>query len=514
MPSPNQPPRPPKANLPQTLEERHRALQAVRDYVAELHVVPPLPLAELRRHADRVIETLRCDPAHRDYLAVLLNNELWRDAFAATPFERRLLLLPKCLRPSETCRAPFDALGLLCERCGQCAIDGLQSEAERLGYSVLVAEGSAVVMALIQAKKVEALLGVSCLNVLERAFAHMEAAALPGVAIPLLQDDCKETSVDVEWVRDYLRLFHPDPAHRLDLDALRSEIAGWFTPESLDALAGPAQGRSEAVARGWLLSGGKRWRPLLCAGVFQALQGDASVPFPDGVKQIALAVECFHKASLIHDDIEDDDPERYGAPALHAEHGLGVALNAGDFLIGEGYRLLAAAPFSAEQKAAMIHHAAEGQRQLCRGQGEELCWRRKREPFTPEQVLDLFRHKTAPAFEVALQLGALAAGCEPHAAVAPVLMAYSRALGVAYQIRDDLEDADPAAAPSPGLIPALSREEVLRWLDDYKTEAVRALEPLGNAALKGLLRRVVGRIFNETEWNTWCREIQEARRQL
>lgn len=500
--------RPPKPNLPQTAGERRQVLDAVRAYAAGLHVVPPLPLEELRRHAERILEGMQGDPAHRDYVAVLLNNELWRDTFASTPFERRLLLLPKCLRPSETCGAKFDALGLLCERCGQCSIGALQAEAERLGYSVLVAEGSAVVMALIQAKKVEALLGVSCLNVLERAFSHMEAAALPGVAIPLLQDDCRETEVDGDWVREYLRLFNPDPARRLDLDALRSEVAGWFSPESLNALAGPVQGRSEALAREWLLRAGKRWRPLLCAGAFQAMRGDAGAPFPDGLKQLALAVECFHKASLIHDDIEDEDAERYGAPSFHAEHGLAVALNAGDFLIGEGYRLISTASFSAGQKAAMLHYAAEGQRQLCRGQGEELCWRQAREPFTPEQVIDLFRHKTAPAFEVALQLGALAAGCESHADVASVLTHYSQALGIAYQIRDDLEDAE---AERPGMAPVLPRKQAFRLLEGYKAEAVHSLEPLGNAALKGLLRRVVGRIFNETDWNTWCREIQDAR---
>ena len=52
-------------------------------------------------------------------------------------------------------------------------------------------------------------------------------------------------------------------------------------------------------------------------------------------------MECFHKASLIHDDIEDDDAQRYGEPTLHVEHGVPVALNVGDLLIGEGYRLLA-----------------------------------------------------------------------------------------------------------------------------------------------------------------------------
>ena len=504
--------RAPKPNIPQTLAERQRVLQCVRSSVAELHAVPPLPLAEIQLLADRVVQTLQCNAVYHDYIAVLINNELWRDAFAAVPFERRLLLLPKCLRAEAACCAEFDAFGLLCARCGQCSIHDLQAQAERLGYSVLVAEGSAVVMALIQAKKVEAIVGVSCLNVLERAFPNMEAAAIPGVAIPLLQDDCRETSVDLDWVRDYIELSAEDTTRRLNLDALRTEVDGWFAPESLAAIMGAPQGRTEEIAREWLARAGKRWRPFLCAAVYEALREESV--FPDDLKKIAVASECFHKASLIHDDIEDGDPERYGAQTLHMQHGLAVALNAGDLLIGEGYRLIAASQLTAAQKSEMLRCAAEGHRQLCRGQGAELCWMQAPEPLTQQQTLEIFRHKTAPAFEVALHLGALTAGCEPHAAVASALTSYSEALGIAYQIRDDMEDhAEDAAALRPSLFPALSREEASRLLESHKEAAIRSLVAIDNAALKGLLRRVIGKIFNETEFNAWCLEIQGERKQ-
>ena len=75
---------------------------------------------------------------------------------------------------------------------------------------MLVAEGSAIVMALIQTGKIDAIVGVSCLSVLERAFPYMEAAAIPGVAIPLLQDDCKDTAVDIDWVWDVIHLTSDD----------------------------------------------------------------------------------------------------------------------------------------------------------------------------------------------------------------------------------------------------------------------------------------------------------------
>ena len=178
----------------------------------------------MKGHADELVAELGAIRSYRDYIGVLLNNEMWREQLAAVPFERRLLLLPKCLRVESKCPAPFDEFGLLCKQCGLCTIQDLQSEAERLGYAVLVAEGSAIVMSLIQTGKIEAIVGVTCLSVLERAFPYMEAAAIPGVAVPLLQDDCIDTTVDIDWVWDYIHLTSDDKTRRLDLGQLREEV--------------------------------------------------------------------------------------------------------------------------------------------------------------------------------------------------------------------------------------------------------------------------------------------------
>jgi geranylgeranyl diphosphate synthase, type II len=544
----------PKKNVPQTPMERTHILKSIRNYVAEYNPVPPLPVDELKVHADRVVEMLRCDPIYRDYIGVLINNEIWRETLAAVPFERRLLLLPKCLRVENKCPAPFDEFGLLCKQCGLCSIQDLQTEAERLGYAVLVAEGSAIVMSLIQTGKIEAIVGVSCLSVLERAFPYMEAAAIPGVAVPLLQDDCIDTTVDLDWIWDYIHLTSDDRTRRMDLGALRDEVDFWFTPASLDLLMGTAEGETEKIGRQWLGRAGKRWRPFLAVAAFQALREATSQPLPEDVRKIAVAVECFHKASLIHDDIEDNDAMRYGEKTLHEEHGVAVALNVGDLLIGEGYRLIAACNISAEQKAEMLAVAAQGQRQLCRGQGAELCWMRNPAPMTSLQVLEIFRSKTAPAFEVALRLGALYAGTEQHEEVADVLTAYSEALGIAYQIRDDLSDlgkkgeTNDIAGMRPSLLLAVASERASGehkakleslWrrqsginteqieaiyvdlkadekaqllLETYKEEAIRSLRDLENASLKGLLRRVIGKIFNDTEIKGWCKEFEEKQK--
>lgn len=553
IPRPVAPPRyrQPKKNIPQTPEERQHILQTVRNYVAEFSPTPPVPLAELSVHADRVVQHLGCNPIYRDYIGVLINNELWREQLAAVPFERRLLLMPKCLRLESKCPAPFDEFGLLCKQCGQCSIQDLQNEAERLGYAVLVAEGSAIVMSLIQTGQIEAIVGISCLSVLERSFPYMEAAAIPGVAVPLLQDDCIDTTVDLDWVWDYIHLTAEDSTRRLDLGELRREVETWFDAAALQDLIGPPQDETERIARAWLSRTGKRWRPFLAVAAWRALAGPEA-ELPADLKKAAVAIECFHKASLIHDDIEDGDATRYGEATLHTEYGVPVALNVGDLLIGEGYRLLGECRLSAEQRAAMLAVAAEGQRELSRGQGAELLWARTPEPLTSLQVLDIFRKKTAPAFEVALRVGAIYAGMEAHDEVRDVLHAYSEALGIAYQIRDDLDDLGQTKDTSDiaGLRPSLllataheraecehrkltsalwsrhlpegaqvsSVEEMYRTLkvdercrellDRYKEEAIRSLATLENPSLKGLLRRVLGKIFNDTEIKGWCKEFE------
>ena len=547
---PNLPQRAPQSNIPQTLDEREWLRTIVLRYVEEHRemLVPPLVLDELKNHADSVVTLAGVDPVYRDYVGVLINNEVWTDTLATVPFERRLLLLPKCLRVEDKCPAPFDEFGLLCKQCGLCTIQDLQEEAERLGYAVLVAEGSALVMALIQSGKIDAIVGVSCLSVLERAFPYMEAAAVPGVAIPLLQDDCKDTGVDIDWVWNVVHLTSDDRTRRMDLDALRREVEGWFTPAALEDVLGPSQGEADRVARGWLAAEGKRWRPFLTACAYKALQTDPSQPLPESLRRAAVAVECFHKASLVHDDIEDADERRYGRDTLHVEHGIPVALNAGDLLVGDGYRLLAGCGAPGPVCAELVRIAAAGHRELCIGQGAELAWMQKPSPITADQAIEIFQRKTSPAFEVALTIGAAlaGAGAETH----QVMRDYSEALGIAYQIRDDLEDlaadaAEDAGFAAPSLLLALAcdkakasgRERVMMlWrggrtnasdraafrallaelgvedraralLEAYKEQAIRTLPALQNASLKGLLRRVVGKVFR-VEIKGWCSEFE------
>lgn len=537
-----------QSNIPDDKQVRVRLKQLTEDYIKRVGAIPPLTMDELREHTSAVLQEAGLDPIYKDYTAILVGNAAWRDAVARIPYDRRLLLIPKCLRVEDKCPAPFDEFGLLCKECGLCSIQDLTVEAERLGYAVLVAEGSAIVRSMIETGKIEAVVGVSCINVLEKCFPHMEAAAVPGVAIPLLQDDCINTTVDLDWVWDLIHLTSDDKTYRLDLDTLKTEVRGWFATNSLDVIMGAVRDddETEQIARNFLATGGKRWRPYLTTCTYMALESDRQEDGPEltsEVKKAAVAIECFHKASLIHDDIEDGDEQRYQRPTLHTAVGVPVALNVGDFLVGEGYRLLGEIG-----KAEMTAVAAQGHVTLSRGQGRELLWVRNPEPLPSIQVLEIFRQKTAAAFEVALRLGAILGGADEG--THNVLCKYSEALGIAYQIKDDLEDfkgdADSndleqvrlslilaiahkrAGGADKKRIAALIRSgapegadevhEIVRELgvldktDDlleaYKEEAIRSLRFLSSPTLKGLMRRIVGKIFGEKLIEGYCSEFE------
>jgi geranylgeranyl pyrophosphate synthase len=537
-----------QSNIPDDKQVRVRLKRLAEDYIKRVGAIPPLTMDELREHTAAVLLEAGLDPIYKDYAAILVGNAAWRDAVARIPYDRRLLLIPKCLRVEDKCPAPFDEFGLLCKECGLCSIQDLTVEAERLGYAVLVAEGSAIVRSMIETGKIDAVVGVSCINVLEKCFPHMEAAAVPGVAIPLLQDDCINTTVDLDWVWDLIHLTSDDKTYRLDLDTLKTEVRGWFATDALDRIMGAVRDddETEQIARDYLATGGKRWRPYLAACTYMALESDRQEDEPvltAAVKKAAVAIECFHKASLIHDDIEDGDTQRYQRPTLHTAVGVPVALNIGDFLVGEGYRLLAELGMP-----AMTTIAAEGHVTLSRGQGRELLWVRHPEPLPSIQVLEIFRQKTSAAFEVALRLGAILGGADEE--THDVLCKYSEALGIAYQIKDDLEDFNGDADSNDleqvrlSLILAIAHKrtsgaekeriatlirsgapedagEVRRivrelgvidktddLLEAYKEEATRSLRFLSSPTLKGLMRRIVGKIFGEKLIEGYCSEFE------
>jgi len=437
---------------------------------ADLDKSQPLDHGEIEAHARAILDDLGQPHGYLGWTMVAVAAAFWRHQVISVPCDRRLLLLPHCLRNPDICPAEFDEVGLRCQDCGACPLSELRSLGLAKGYRVLIAEGSPIVMQLILNAEVDAILGVACLNVLEKSLEKILLAGIPCMAVPLFASRCRESETDEDWVREMINTpYHPAPVKTRTYVHLLRCAARMFERDELERLlprarGGPslaeADGRglaaldpvasTEAVAHDFLLAGGKHARPFITLAVYDAMTGGCGTRadgaelvdrLPDAVRRVALAMEIFHKASLVHDDIEDDDPFRYGHPTLHRKYGTSTAINVGDYLIGLGYRVVAAQRESlgADVVADILARLAEAHTRLCEGQGAELVWRdAHNKRLTPLEALKIYALKTAPAFEAALYAGLRLAG-RAEAYRDPIAR-YARHLGVAFQILNDLDD--------------------------------------------------------------------------
>ena len=195
--------------------------------------------------------------------------------------------------------------------------------------------------------------------------------------------------------------------------------------------------RLHAAMRYSLMGGGKRLRPVLllaAAGLGKA--GTDPVP-------AAVAVECLHTYSLIHDDLPcmDDDDLRRGRPTVHKAYDEATAVLAGDALLTHAFALLgesyAGHPALATALVRELGSAA-GSRHLIGGQMEDLLAEGKASA-TADELEFIHLNKTAAMLEASLVMGGLVGGlAEPHLTT---LRTAGRQLGLAFQIIDDILDA-------------------------------------------------------------------------
>jgi geranylgeranyl pyrophosphate synthase len=160
----------------------------------------------------------------------------------------------------------------------------------------------------------------------------------------------------------------------------------------------------------------------------------------ESVKAAAVAIEVFHKASLVHDDIEDDDAMRYGQSTLHRARGVPTAINVGDHLLGLGYRIVSGlVGVDAGTSRDVVRLLADAHVRLARGQGAELWWRDDGDRrLAPAEALAIYGLKTSPAFEAAIAIGIRLAGLEPG--VAAAVDRYALHVGTGFQVLNDLKD--------------------------------------------------------------------------
>lgn len=187
-----------------------------------------------------------------------------------------------------------------------------------------------------------------------------------------------------------------------------------------------------------LFAGGKRLRPILCLAASEAVGGEVQAAMPAG-----CALEMIHTYSLIHDDLPamDDDDLRRGKPTNHKAFGEAIAILAGDGLLTEAFVLLSddnsLLPERAVQVIGVIAKAAS-YRGMVGGQVVDMLSQNKRADL--ETVQQMHSRKTAALIAAAAESGALAGkGSEAQIAA---LARYGRAIGLAFQIADDILDIE------------------------------------------------------------------------
>ena len=247
--------------------------------------------------------------------------------------------------------------------------------------------------------------------------------------------------------------------------------------------------RLHAAMRYSALGGGKRIRPALVYAVGE-LHGAAI----EALDAAAAAVEMIHVYSLVHDDLPamDDDDLRRGRPTCHKEFDEATAILAGDALQVLAFEGLAAAPASAEARVAMIRELAAASGTFGMAGGQAIDLGAVGRVLDADEVEEMHLRKTGALIEASVGLAATLGAVEP--AERARLAAFSRALGLAFQIVDDLLDleGDPellgkavgadSARHKPTYPAAVGIPAARRRAAALKAQALAAIAPLGERA--------------------------------
>ena len=240
-----------------------------------------------------------------------------------------------------------------------------------------------------------------------------------------------------------------------------------------------------------VLSPGKRLRPLLVYATGAALGA-----VPDALDASACAVEIIHAYSLVHDDLPamDDDDLRRGRPTCHVAFGEAMAILAGDALQALAFELLAAdTRHDSGNHVEMLRTlaAACGAHGMAGGQALDLAAVGK--TLSADALDRMHEHKTGALIRASVRLGALAAGSR-DANLLAALDCYAQAIGLAFQIRDDILDVEgdsavigktagkDAAQAKPTYPAILGMHAARARLCELTDTAILALQPLGERA--------------------------------
>ncbi len=289
-------------------------------------------------------------------------------------------------------------------------------------------------------------------------------------------------------------------------DVLVAEGAGVSAElaAAIDAVSGIVRPEKLLEAMRYsLLSGGKRLRPALALWSCEAC-GETR----ETAMGAAVAIECVHAFSLIHDDLPalDNDDTRRGRPTNHVVFGESTAILAGDALLALAFETLSKAYGATRAIGPMVSELANATGAAGMIGGEWLDLDAEGKALDGDDVKRIHLGKTARLIQCACRLGGLAASADQKHMAA--LSGYGKALGLAFQIVDDLldvtgdpnavgkrtgKDADRGKATYPSAVGIDASREMAALLVDG---ALRHIEPLGEGAER--LRRLATYVIDRT----------------
>jgi farnesyl diphosphate synthase len=253
-----------------------------------------------------------------------------------------------------------------------------------------------------------------------------------------------------------------------------------------------------------VLGGGKRVRPLLCHAA-----GELTGAAPEALDAAACALEMIHVYSLVHDDMPcmDDDDLRRGKPTVHVKYDEPTALLVGDALQSQAFITLTSDVLDVRRQAALVRELALASGSIGMAGGQAIDLASVGRALTREELETMHRLKTGALLRASVRMGAVA-GETPSADALRALDAYAAAVGLAFQVVDDILDvtADSATLgktagkdakdgkPTYVSIIGLDASRVLA--QQLRSDAHAALEPFGARAqrLAELADLVVNRL--------------------
>jgi farnesyl diphosphate synthase len=253
------------------------------------------------------------------------------------------------------------------------------------------------------------------------------------------------------------------------------------------------------------LGGGKRIRPLLCHAA-----GVACGAPKDALDAVSAALEMIHAGSLVHDDLPamDNDILRRGKPTVHVKYDEATAILVGDTLQAQAFLTLSESPLPAERRTAVIRELAAAIGPFGVAGGQFIDLQNVGRSMTLERLEQMHLMKTGALIRASLRMGAL---CilpedEDDASTYSILAEYGHAIGLAFQIGDDILDVTrssaalgktagkDAARNKPTYVSTLGLDASRTLVRHLRHRAIAALRPLGINGCQ--LRLIACRIAN------------------